>query len=1623
MNDHHGESATEGNMTAVEAVSAVLRSRVPAGESPLIARFTELYLAKASPEFFEGRSPEMTAALVLSAFRHLQHSRPDRVDVEVVRPDHDVEPWDAPVTVIRTNVTERPFVVDSIREYLTGRATAIERFLHPVLRVVRSGDGQVVELGPASAGDPRESLVHCEVAEVGDAAAAREMGDDIREALEDVVLSTDDFGAMVNALNETVAYLEETARRLPDRGAEIAEIQDFLRWLRQASFIFLGYEAYDARDGELVPDPSSGLGVLRRQRERGYAEPAIPAARVPDLHDGDASSPVLVLSKTEAVSVVHRRVPMDYISVKKLDAEGRLAGERRFVGLFTSRAYAEDAERIPLLRQKLRAIIEQAGWLPESHDYKESISIFNSMPKEELFFAPAVEIGKQIDAILTRYHTQEVKVTMRRDPLERGVSIMVIMPKDRYSGRARRALQKELVRRFEGALLNYHLVMGGGDQARLHFYITATPDRLGAIAPEQIEQIVRQMIRTWADRLESRLLEDRPADEARRLTERWGAAFSEEYQAATPPEEAVADMEVITGMEADDAPVALRLSNPAGTDSAGERVTRLNVYLRGERLVLSDFMPILENLGLRVIAMSPFDVKDAGEAAATIYVFTVQGPDGQPLDLEARRERLTEAVMAVRAGDACNDALNSLVLTAGMPWREVDVLRAYAEYAFQLKAVPSRLALTNALQAYPDSARILIEIFRTRFDPTSGRDLEWRTRRVGELQQDFVQSLGRVAALGDDRALRRLALLIDATVRTNYFIHGGATPSFRSGGVPYISFKFLGELLQSLVRTRLRADIWVQSARMAGIHLRTGKVSRGGLRHSDRPDDFRTEILGLVRTQAVKNAVIVPAGSKGGFVIRHHPADSKDLAAEVEAQYRTFIRGLLDLTDNLVNGDAIRPDGLVAFDEPDPYLVVAADKGTAKFSDVANSVAAEYGFWLDDAFASGGSNGYDHKKVGITARGAWECVRRQFREMGRDIQTEEFTVVGIGDMSGDVFGNGMLLSRKIRLVAAFDHRHVFVDPDPDAETSYVERERLFRLGRSSWADYDAALLSRGGFVVPRGIKQIDLSPEARAVLGVPDDVGDMDGETLIRTILRAPVDLLWNGGIGTYVKATLESHTDAGDATNDAVRVDASELRCRVLGEGGNLGLTQRARVEFALRGGRCYTDAIDNSGGVEMSDREVNLKILLKAPMSEGRLDRTRRNVLLREWADAVTGKVLEHNRSQSLAVSLDELRAAEGFEDFHGFMVALEQNRVMDRTMEALPSLEVLTDRRSAGLSLTKPELSVLLAYAKLTLKQALLASRVLDDPALEGYLTDYFPSEAAEVAGRSALAGHRLRREIIATELGNDMVDLMGASFVHRLSRDTGQSPAAVAHAWLIARRLCGARELRRRLAPLEGQVTAEVNYRWLLGLARVLERTTRWVLANVQQETPADHVIGAYLDGLRALRGNFGAVVAGDERAMFDTRVSEMKDLTGSDDLAASLITLRFLDQLLEILKIARDTDHAPVRVGRAYYLTSELLGLPRLRDAIIASAGENRWDQRAAQVLLDELGRAHRRLAAAVVMAGEPDEPVEDLLERTCDRNARALAAFRQTVEDMAADERPTLSALIIVMRELAGLHH
>ncbi len=900
--------------------------------------------------------------------------------------------------------------------------------------------------------------------------------------------------------------------------------------------------------------------------------------------------------------------------------------------------------------------------------------------------------------------------------------------------------------------------------------------------------------------------------------------------------------------------------------------TVLKLYLREQRLVLSDFMPLLEDAGVRVIEIDTFGVGGGELPRSMIYSFLVQSRDGTPIPAESFGV-LSEMLLAVWSGDAPGDPFNALVLGAGLRWREVDVLRTYANYATQIGAVPTRTASSRALANYPELARLLFRYFAARFDPAATAS----AKRQEAMRAELTRALEAVSSLADDRALRRLAGLVAGTVRTNYYRGGGADPTRRSGGVPYVSIKVRSADVEELKKSRLLYEVYVRSSRMEGIHLRGAPVSRGGIRWSDRPDDFRTEVLGLVTTQVVKNATIVPSGSKGGFITKRVFPDRDQMGQEAADQYRTLMRGLLDLTDNFVEGRVVRPADVVRYDGDDPYLVVAADKGTAHLSDVANAVAAEYGFWLGDAFASGGSQGYDHKEEGITARGAWECVKRHFREMGKDIQAEPFTVVGIGDMSGDVFGNGMLLSRQIRLLAAFDHRHVFLDPDPDPAASFAERERMFALPRSSWEDYDRSLLSPGGMIVPRASKEVKLTPEVRAALGLADDVESLDGEGLIRAVLRAPVELLWNGGIGTYFKRSDETHAEAGDTSNDPVRVDADELRCKVVGEGGNLGFTQRARIEYALRGGRINTDALDNSAGVDMSDHEVNLKILLGRVVRDGDLSEEGRNALLEEMTDEVSALVLRNNVGQSLAVSLDEARSREALDDFAALVLALERDGRLDRAAEGLPSTETMMEQAQSGQGLTRPTLSVLLAHAKLYAKSNLLASAFPDDPAVESYLVGYFPPQAVEAAGPERLRAHQLRREIVTTELVNDLVNLMGSSFLHRVARETGSEIAAVVRAWTIASRISGAAEIRADLAEAETRFPTAMVYRWGMGLARVLEATTHWILANVPAEASTAAAGEELREGLARLRGDFATTVTGEDRKIFQARLGELQDL--------------------------------------------------------------------------------------------------------------------------------------------------
>ena len=1613
----------------VDTIRRLLTERIGQGDGQLLLDFADIFLSRTPDDLLRERTAQDLGALVLGVFDFLKGSRPYRVDVAVSNPDREGEGWEAPVTVIRTNVSERPFIIDSIREYLNSEGLVIERMVYPMLDVERDAEGRVLAVRPPSDGGTKESVVHCEVSRIGDPDKLEEVQRELVKRLQDVVRATDDFVPMLGAVERCIIQLDERAEQLPQRRDELEEIQAFLAWLREGGFVFLGYRAYDmvVENGQrsIVVEPGSGLGLLRNEADSRFAAP-VPITELGEgMRELAIHGPVLIINKTNAESTVHRRSRMDYIGVKKMDETGEVVGEHRFIGLFTSKAYAQAAENIPILRHKLARVLKETGARKGSHDYKEIITIFNSLPKEELFLSSAAEVAHDVRTVLTSYSTSEVRVSLRQDPLHRGLSVMVILPKDRFSGAVRKSIEAALVDAYRGEVLNYHLAMGEGDQARLHFYIAGRTDRLETVQAPDLEVVIGQLIRTWTDRVREGLEELRSADEARRVATRYGDAFSREYQAATDPEIAVADIAELEAMRDDERTISIALAN-RGDESPVVGVagaTELKVFLRGERLILSDFMPILENAGLRVIAMKPYEVGGNGSPDATIYVFAVQDAAGRPLDVRGCGERLSETILAARAGDLINDSLNALVVSAGLLWREVDVLRGYAGYAFQVGAVPSRLALPNALVRYPGIARELFDMFRTKFDPALPETIAQRMSVAADIRAAFHASLRGVSLLSEDRALRRLEALISSTVRSNYYRRGGSTPTARSGGVPYISYKFLVGDLERSRPTQLLFEVWVHSARMEGVHLRGSRVARGGIRWSDRPDDFRTEILGLVKTQMVKNAVIVPGGSKGGFITRRMFDDPEERFEDAKRQYQTLVRGLLDITDNLVEGAGVPPENVFAYDPPDPYLVVAADKGTATFSDLANAVSAEYGFWLDDAFASGGSHGYDHKAVGITARGGWECVRRHFREMGKDIQSEPFTVVGIGDMSGDVFGNGMLLSEKIRLVAAFDHRHVFIDPDPDPARSFAERQRLFARGRSSWDDYDRGALSAGGMIFSRGAKEVELTPQARRALGIAEeDELPADGESLVRAVLRAPAELLWNGGVGTYVKSSWESDADAGDPANDAVRVDVPELRCQVVGEGGNLGFTQRARVEFALLGGHINTDALDNSGGVDMSDHEVNLKILLAPAVASGTMTADRRNELLEELTESVAQLVLDDNRSQSLAISLDERRAKEAMDDYRDLMFSLEKSGDLDRYSEGLPSLDVLVERRERAQSIVRPELCVLLAYAKLSLKTKLLKSSLPDDPVTESYLLGYFPPAAIIAAGHGNLTQHRLRREIITAQLTNDLVDLMGSTFVSRLVRDTGKSPEEVVRAWLVASRLADHRALLTQMGEQRSAINARVSYRWMLGLARVLERTTRWVLQNVEPEEASANIVDENIAGLALLRQAFAEVVAGEERQLFEARVREIQELGADEAFSRRLITLRFLDQLLEILEISRETAAEPVATARAYYRTSAAFDVPWLRRRIFAAAGDDQWEVRASQVLSEDLSRAHRKLVVGLMsqldVADNGAPSPEDVMSRV---KAKDLSRFRDIVTELKGEETIGLAAVSVAARELSGL--
>jgi glutamate dehydrogenase len=1412
---------------------------------------------------------------------------------------------------------------------------------------------------------------------------------------------------------ELADRLERTAVPLAtpaDPADDPTEAAALLRWLSDGNFVFLG-----ARDVDLVrargrtsarPVAGSGLGVLRGDADIATAPEAAPGTTL------------LAVTKADARSTVHRRTWLDLVTVTLPGPDGGPARQHRLVGLFPTAAAAHSVRDVPLVRRRVAEVVERSGVPADSHTGKELHDVLETYPRDELFQVGTDELLPVALAVLHLQERRQTRLFLRRDPGGRFWSAIVYLPRDRYTTEVRLAVQQLLLERLGGSSIEYSARVTESVLARLHFVVRPPVARGGpATLPDvdvpALQDALAAVVRSWTDELADALAARYGADAERRFA-RIADAFPAAYQEDFPATTAVEDVERLDGLA--EGELGLVLRRPAGA-SATE--PRLAVYRVGQRMLLSDVLPMLQHLGVDVVDERPYEIDRIGAPLAWIYDFGLTAPVGDLPFPGSLPERFTDALAAVWRGDAEDDGLGALVLLAGLNWRQVTVVRAYVQWLRQAGLPFGQRYVETTLAAHPDVVARLVALFETRFSP--GRD-GGRAARQEELVRSLREAIGRVESLDADRVLTALLAAVQATQRTTYYAGGPLALKLHPAEVPDVP------------EPRPAREVWVSSPRVMGVHLRFGAVARGGLRWSDRHEDLRTEVLGLVKAQMVKNTVIVPTGAKGGFVVRRPPAESEGRdawLAEGQACYRLFIGALLSLTDNLVSDSAhspkvVPPERVVRHDGDDTYLVVAADKGTATFSDLANAVALERGFWLGDAFASGGSVGYDHKAMGITARGAWESVTRHFRELDLDVQSQDFTVVGVGDMSGDVFGNGMLLSEHIRLVAAFDHRHVFVDPTPDAATSFAERRRLFELPRSSWADYDPTLISPGGGVWPRTAKAVPVSEPMRTALGLADDVDTLSPVELIRAVLLAPVDLLFNGGIGTYVKASTESALDVGDKANDAVRVDGRDLRARVVGEGGNLGLTQRGRVEYALNGGRVNTDAIDNSAGVDTSDHEVNIKIALGRVVEAGELDPEGRAALLGEMTDEVAAAVLTDNHAQNAILAV-EVASARSLLDAHArFLRALERSGRLVRSVEFLPDDRQLAQRRRDGQALTSPELSVLLAYAKLRTGDAVLASDLPDDPALEELLVDYFPAELRR-RFPMAVSGHPLRREIIATALTNRAVNVAGVTGLFRLSEETGVPLAGVVRAHAVARSVFEVDELWDAVRPLDNRVPAATQVELRTEATRLAERATRWLLRlpelTADDAAPLGDLTDRFAAPVAAVRTGLPSWLLGAEATAFAERTDRLRRAGVPEPLAAEAAAAPLLPAALDLAVVAERTGAPIALAGQVHQAVAERLALVPLRELVVALPRDRRWPAMARASLRDDLSAEQAALTAEVLAGREVgSEDAGGLVARWVAGWDGAQQRAAAQLVDIAAGDRQELAELLVAVRTLRGLH-
>lgn len=1598
----------------LEKVYQLIDEKLEKQTKPLVRTLAQhLYSNISQDDLFQRNESDLYGAVV-SLWQHLIEQDSNSISVRVFNPTLSRQGWQSTHTIVEVVVPDSAFLVDSIKMTLS-RQGLTSHFMVNAPTCIKRQNKNIVAINDDDG--EMQSLFHIEIDRINDKARMQNLKQELITVLSDTRLVVEGWQLMSHQLQTVIGEVEANVKNIPIDSARMKEDLAFLKWLGEHNFTFMGYKEFDLKptkgDFELSPSQSQAYGLLTQpERVRSHKlseliESARQEARKPEL---------LILTKGSSASTIHRPAHTDYVGIKKFDDKGNVVGEHRFIGLYTSAVYNQSVQSIPLIRDKVMRILNASGYLKDSYSWKALHNILENYPRDELLQASEDELLEVGMGVVQMQDRDLLRLFVRKDPFGRFFSCMVYVNKERYNTELRHQTQRILQKYFRTDRdVEFTTYFSESQLARTH-YIVRVDNNNQEFNVATIERDLMEASSSWDDRLTQAIMSGFGENKGTALTKAYKNAFPRSYKEATlAGGTAVADIELLESLD-DDNKLGMLFYRPQ-EEKSDSKAVRLKLYHRDEPIHLSDVMPMLENLGLRVIGESPYEILKEDGTVYWILDFSMLHRGDQQQDLREARERFQQAFAAIWKGDLESDGFNRLILSGGLTGREVTILRSYARYMRQVGFPFSQQYIEDTLSNHAELAKALVHLFVKRFDPT----VKSREKAQGKLTTLIKEKLEQVESLDDDRIIRRYMEMILATIRTNFYQtdeHGNAKP--------WLALKLQPRKIPEIPAPVPEFEIFVYAPDIEGVHLRAGKVARGGLRWSDRQEDFRTEVLGLVKAQQVKNTVIVPVGAKGGFVCKRQQnlTTRDEILAEGKRCYQRFIRALLDVSDNIIEGKVVPPKNVVRHDVDDAYLVVAADKGTATFSDLANSVSAEYNFWLGDAFASGGSNGYDHKAMGITAKGGWESVKRHFREIGIDTQTTDFTCIAIGDMAGDVFGNGMLLSKHIRLQAAFNHIHIFIDPTPDAATSWQERDRLFNLPRSSWEDYDQSLISQGGGVFSRRSKSITLTPEIKKMLATQKK--SVTPTELIKLILTMQVDLLWNGGIGTYIKSSKENNTDVGDRANDSLRINGEELQAKVVGEGGNLGMTQLGRIEYALNGGRVNTDFVDNVGGVDCSDNEVNIKIFLNGLIATGDLTYKQRNEILDSMEDEISEIVLEDAYCQSESISVAEAQGASQVKEQIRFIHNLEKMGKLDRALEYLPDDESLLEREKSGEGLTRPELSVLIAYAKMVLKEQLVCDEIANDPYNAQQLIQYFP-QRLRCNYAEQMVKHPLRQEIIATALANQMVNEMGCNFVTRLQEETGASVTDITNGYVASRAIFEADELFEGIRSLDNHTSAQTQYELLMNVRRMLRRSTRWMLRNRMLKLDVTAIIERYYDDVQLIQNQLDTLLVAQETEEYQSHANQWIEQGVSEEVANKVSRLSSLHAALDIYTVSIESGISIDKTAKMYFTLGDRLSLHWFLNQINNQPIDNHWQALARASFREDLDWQQRQLTLQVLSCAcqgseQVDWDVPAALERWIESNQVSLERWESILNEFKVGSAHEFAKFSVALRELVLLN-